>query len=195
MLGRPWESGKINTICVFAGSSIGLRKAYASAARTLGKAIAGRGSRLVFGGASVGLMGEVADAALANGGGVIGVLPEYLQRVELVHMHLTELIIVDSMHTRKATMAEYADAFVALPGGLGSLEELFEVWTWTQLGLHQKPLGLLNVQGYYDDLLRFLDRSVTEGFVKSVHREILQADESPDRLLRLLESAALPAEG
>ena len=110
-------------------------------------------------------------------------------------MHLTELIIVDSMHTRKATMVEYADAFVALPGGLGSLEELFEVWTWTQLGLHQKPLGLLNVQGYYDDLLRFLDRSVTEGFVKSVHREILQADESPDRLLRLLESAALPAEG
>ncbi len=140
-------------------------------------------------------MGEVADAALANGGEVIGVLPEYLQRVELVHMHLTELIIVDSMHTRKATMVEYADAFVALPGGLGSLEELFEVWTWTQLGLHQKPLGLLNVQGYYDDLLRFLDRSVTEGFVKSVHREILQADESPDRLLRLLESAALPAEG
>ncbi len=185
----------INTVCVFAGSSLGARKEFAAAARMLGEAIATRGARLVFGGASVGLMGEVADAALASGGDVIGVLPEYLQRVELVHTNLTELIIVDSMHTRKSTMADYADAFIALPGGLGSLEELFEVWTWTQLGLHRKPLGLLNVQGYYDDLLGFLDHTVSEGFVKSVHRDILQADESPETLLTLLESTALPDEG
>ncbi|NKC00612.1 MAG: TIGR00730 family Rossman fold protein [Pseudomonadales bacterium] len=185
----------MNTVCVFAGSSLGARKEFAAAARMLGEAIATRGARLVFGGASVGLMGEVADAALASGGDVIGVLPEYLQRVELVHTNLTELIIVDSMHTRKSTMADYADAFIALPGGLGSLEELFEVWTWTQLGLHRKPLGLLNVQGYYDDLLGFLDHTVSEGFVKSVHRDILQADESPETLLTLLESTALPDEG
>lgn len=185
----------INTVCVFAGSSLGALKEYASAARLLGEAIATRGARLVFGGASVGLMGEVADAALAHGGEVIGVLPEYLQRVELVHTNLTELIIVDSMHTRKSTMADYADVFIALPGGLGSLEELFEVWTWTQLGLHRKPLGLLNVRGYYDAMLGFLDHTVSEGFVKSVHRDILQADRSPETLLTLLESAALPDEG
>ena len=185
----------MTSVCVFAGSSMGVRPEYAEAAKSLGRTIAEQGLGLVFGGASVGLMGVVADAALAAGGEVVGVLPKHLERVELVHEDLTELIIVDSMHARKATMADRADMFVALPGGLGSLEELFEVWTWSQLGLHAKPLGALNVEGYYDQLLSFLDQTVKERFVKEVHRNFLVASSDPAELILELQKFAVPQEG
>ena len=185
----------MTSVCVFAGSSMGANPAYEAAARALGRVIAEQGLRLVYGGASVGLMGVVADGALDAGGEVTGVLPKYLERVELVHNNLTELVIVESMHDRKALMAERSDMFVALPGGLGSLEELFEVWTWSQLGLHSKPLGVLNVKGYYDALLTFLDQTVTERFVKEAHRNTLLADDDPAQLIVNLQNLQVPHEG
>jgi uncharacterized protein (TIGR00730 family) len=178
-------SGRRNPmrLCVFCGSSAGAQAAYAEAAHALGAAIAGRGFGLVYGGASVGLMGMVADGALSAGGEVIGVLPKSMQERELAHAGLTELHIVDSMHTRKAMMADRSDGFIALPGGVGTLEEMFEIWTWGQLGYHRKPLGMLNVAGYYDPLLGFLDRTVTEGFVRDLHRGMLIAERDPEPLL------------
>lgn len=170
-------------LCVFCGSSAGARPAYAEAAHALGAAIARRGFGLVYGGASVGLMGMVADGALEAGGEVIGVLPKSMQDRELAHAGLTELHIVDSMHTRKAMMADRSDGFIALPGGVGTLEEMFEIWTWGQLGYHRKPLAMLNVGGYYDPLLQFLDTTVTEGFVRDLHRGMLIAEDSPEPLL------------
>ncbi len=181
-------------ICVFSGSSLGARPEYGTAARGLGDALARRGIGLVYGGASVGLMGETADAALAGGGEAIGVLPKALADLEIAHGGLTELRIVSSMHERKAQMADLSDAFIALPGGIGTLEETFEVWTWSQLGLHSKPVGLLNVAGFYDGLEGFLDRLVDERFVKPQHRAILCSDSDPDALIDRLAAAEIPTD-
>jgi uncharacterized protein (TIGR00730 family) len=174
-------------ICVFCGSSSGTDPRYAEAARALGRAIAGRGLELVYGGGSVGLMGTVADAALAAGARVTGVIPQVLQIRELAHRGLSDLRVVGSMHERKALMAELSDAFVALPGGMGTLEELSEVLTWAQLGLHARPVGLLDVGGYYRPLVEFFDRAVSAGFLRPHHRAILQeADEASPLLDRLV---------
>ncbi len=182
-------------ICVFAGSSAGRAAMYMEAARQLGEVIASQGYGLVYGGAEVGLMGAAADGALSEGGRVIGVLPEWLADWEVAHNQLTELRIVDSMHERKAQMADLADAFVVLPGGIGSLEECFEIWTWSQLGIHQKSIGLLNVNGYYDQLLGFLDHVVAEGFLKSEHRGMLLMDENPAALVDALLAQEIPNPG
>ena len=157
-------------ICVFCGSSNGISEAYATAASELGHELARRGIGLVYGGASIGLMGKVADAALAAGGEVIGVIPDALVTEEVIHTGLTDLRIVDSMHARKAEMEQLSDGFVALPGGIGTLEEFVEVLTWLQLRFHSKPCGLLSVNGYYDHLVRFLDHTVEQGFLKPKHR-------------------------
>lgn len=179
--------------CIFCGSSFGRGDHYKEAAGRLGGLIAARGHGLVYGGASVGLMGAVADGALQAGGNVIGVLPEALASLEIAHPDLTDLKIVSSMHERKAMMAELSDAFIALPGGIGTLEEAFEIWTWTQLGLHRKPLGLLNVEGFYDKLSAFLDQLVEEQFVRPAHRQILLMESDPDRLIDGLIAHELPA--
>lgn len=181
-------------ICVFCGSSLGKRESYAHAAAALGQAIAKRGLGLVYGGASVGLMGTVADSALNAGGEVIGVLPEALAELEIAHADLSELHIVSSMHERKKMMADLSDAFIALPGGIGTMEEAFEIWTWSQLGLHLKPIGLLNVDGFYDSLTTFLDHLVEEAFVKPMHRDILAADNDPHSLIDKLLSEEIPTD-
>ena len=170
-------------ICVFAGSSPGANDAYRKAAVELGEALAERDVELVYGGGCVGLMGVLADAALARGGRVIGVIPHTLMLREVGHRALTELHVVDSMHERKAMMAELSDGFIALPGGFGTLEETFEILTWAQLGLHGHPCGLLNVEGYFDSLLAFLDHSVQQAFVRDAHRAMLLVDDSPRSLL------------
>ena len=154
----------------------------------LDKVQAERKLTLVYGGGAVGLMGIVADAALAAGGEVIGIIPQSLKDKEIGHRGLTRLEVVDGMHARKARMAELSDAFIALPGGLGTLEELFEVWTWGQLGYHRKPLGLLEVNGFYEKLSGFLDHIVGEGFVRAPHRDMLQMSESPAGLLDALDA-------
>lgn len=177
---------------MFLGSSRGLRRDYADAAHALGTAMAARGIRLVYGGASIGLMGVLADAVLAAGGEVVGVIPQALVDHEVAHHGLTELVITGSMHERKAEMARRADAFAALPGGVGTLEELFEVWTWSQLGIFEKPCGLLNVAGYYDQLAGFLDHMATEKFVRPQHRGMLAVAETPDALIDALEAWQLP---
>jgi len=179
-------------LCVFSGSSSGRRPAYAAAARALGGALASRGIGVVYGGASVGLMGVLADAAQAGGGEVIGVMPQSLMDKEIGHPGLSDLRVVGSMHERKALMAELSDGFIALPGGAGTLEELFEVWTWAQLGHHRKPCALYNVDGYYDGLAEFLDRTVDEQFVKPVHREMLIVERDLDALLAAIASYEAP---
>lgn len=176
----------LRSVCVFCGASPGASPVYQEAAVALGRHLAERGLTLVYGGGAVGLMGTVADAALAAGGEVIGIIPQSLQEAEIGHKGLTRLEVVDGMHARKARMAELADAFIALPGGLGTLEELFEVWTWGQLGYHAKPLGLLEVNGFYDPLLTFLDHLVDERFVRAEHRGMLQRGASPAALLDAL---------
>jgi uncharacterized protein (TIGR00730 family) len=176
----------MESICVFAGSSSGTRPAFAGAAEALGGAIAARGCRLVYGGGRVGLMGVLADAALAAGGEVIGVIPEALMRKEVGHEGLTDLRVVQTMHQRKALMSELSDGVIALPGGLGTLEELFEILTWAQLGIHAKPCGMLNAEGYYDDLLRFLGQTVDRGFVRREHRDMILAAAEPEALLDLM---------
>lgn len=180
-------------ICVFCGASPGRDPRYVEAARALGRELVERGLELVYGGGSVGLMGTVADAALAAGAPVTGVIPQVLQIRELAHKGLTTLHVVGSMHERKALMAELSDGFIALPGGMGTLEELSEVLTWSQLGLHRRPVGLLDVGGYYRPLIEFFDQAVTAGFLRPVHRAILQVDEAPGPLLDRL-SAWRPAE-
>lgn len=179
-------------VCVFCGSSAGTRPDYAEAARATGRLIAERGLGLVYGGGEVGLMGIVANAALAAGGEVIGVIPEALMRMEVGHPNLTALHVVGTMHERKAMMAELSDGFIALPGGIGTLEELFEVWTWGQLGLHPKPLGLLDVAGYYDPLHTFLDHTVAEGFLKDRHRAMVAVESAPAALLDRLAAYRPP---
>lgn len=173
----------MNAVCVYCGSSPGEDPAYAAAATAVGRLLAASGRALVYGGGHVGLMGTVADAALAAGGRVIGVIPRSLEEKELAHRGLSELRVVGSMHERKAMMADLADAFLALPGGLGTLEELFETWTWGQLGLHAKPCGLLNVAGFYDPLLALVDHMVAERFVGADHRRLLLVDTDPEKLL------------
>ena len=179
----------MRTVAVYCGSRLGARPAYRAAAGEFARAAARRGLTLVYGGGNVGMMGVLADAALAAGGEVVGVIPRFLERREVGHPGLTRLELVDSMHERKARMASLADAFVALPGGLGTLEELFEVWTWNLLGIHAKPCGLLDVEGYFSPLVEFLDRSVEEAFVSTAHRAILSVDDDPDRLLERLAGA------
>jgi uncharacterized protein (TIGR00730 family) len=182
----------VQSICVFCGSSLGNREGYRTAATELGSILASRGIRLVYGGANVGLMKTLADACLAAGGKVIGVIPQALVDKEIAHRELTELHIVRSMHERKALMADVSEAFIALPGGFGTLEEFLEVATWTQMGLQRKPSGLVNVDGYYDGLLRQADRAVQDGFLKPGHRAMLLADPSPAVLLDLVSTYKLP---
>ncbi|MEY4513371.1 MAG: hypothetical protein RLZZ450_5493 [Pseudomonadota bacterium] len=170
-------------ICVFCGSSAGRLPAYRAAAIAFGELLAREGIGLVYGGAHAGLMGLLADSVLAHGGEVVGVIPESLVAREIAHKGLTQLHVVSSMHERKAQMAALSDAFVALPGGIGTLEELFEVWTWGQLGLHDKPCALLNVAGFYDKLSAFLDFVTGEGFVRQAVRDVLLVDDDAARLL------------
>ena len=182
----------MRSLCVFCGSSPGADPGYGRAAVATGKEIARRGLTLVYGGAKVGLMGLVADAALDAGGEVIGVLPEALSRKEIAHTGLTRLEVVGSMHERKARMAELSDGFIALPGGAGTLEEVFEIWTWGQLGFHGKPVGFLNIAGYYDGLAQFLDHTVTQAFVKPVHRQMLTFADHPETLIDALAAYEAP---
>ena len=184
----------MNRICVFCGSSPGTQPAYREAAAALGALLAARGLELVYGGGNIGLMGVVADACMAGGGRVIGVIPEALVGREVAgraveHNGLTRLEIVDSMHTRKARMADLADGFIALPGGFGTFEELFEILTWAQLGFHRKPIGLLDVAGYYDPLLVLCDRAVAEGFLRQDNRALLQSASDPAALLDALAAS------
>ena len=178
----------VRSLCVFCGSSPGANPVYRAAAEQLGALLAEQGVRLVYGGGHVGLMGTVADAALAAGGSVIGVIPQHMVDREVAHRGLTELRVVRSMHERKAVMAELSDGFVALPGGLGTLEELFEVWTWGQLGLHHKPYALLDVAGFFQPLLAFLDHQVAERFVRPEHRAMLVVETAPERLLQRMRA-------
>ncbi|MEX0703075.1 MAG: TIGR00730 family Rossman fold protein [Planctomycetales bacterium] len=179
-------------LCVFCGSKAGTEPRYAESAAELGRLLAARGIGLVFGGGSVGLMGAIADAVLDAGGEAIGVIPRKLATKELLHPRVLDMRVVDSMHARKALMAELADAFVALPGGLGTFEELFEVVTWTQLGFHRKNVGLLNVAGYFDPLVRLIDHAIQEGFIKPAHRGLLVVEERPEALLDRLATHELP---
>ena len=179
----------MNRVCVFCGSSAGTRPEYREAAECLARELSARRIGLVFGGGCVGLMGIVADAMLAAGSHVIGVIPHHLVGREIAHKGLPDLRVVNSMHERKATMAELSDAFIALPGGFGTFEEFCDVVTWTQLGLHTKRCGILNVRGYYDPLLALFDRAVTEGFVKPSNRELVVASDDP---AALLDSLAAP---
>jgi uncharacterized protein (TIGR00730 family) len=173
-------------ICVFCGSSPGNHPLYAEHAAAFGRFLAARGIGLVYGGAQLGLMGVLANAALDAGGHVTGVIPQAMVDREIVHRGVSELRVVSSMHERKAQMAELSDAFVALPGGIGTFEELFEVWTWSQLGLHTKPCGVLNVRGFYDGLSSFLDHVSSEGFLRPVHRAALLIEREPEALLAAL---------
>lgn len=184
----------MQSICVFSGSSSGRVSEYREVAARLGTLFADRNIRLVYGGAAVGLMGAVADATMAAGGDVVGVIPRALVEREIAHTGLSDLRVVGSMHERKALMAELSDAFIALPGGVGSLEEIFEVWTWTQLGTHAKPCAVLNVNGFYDRLLDFLDHVVDEAFLKPVHRGMLVASSDPEKLLDVIAEYRVPTE-
>jgi len=177
---------EVKSICVYCGSSRGARPDYIEASKQLAQAMARQHISLVYGGAHVGIMGAIANELLELGGKVYGVIPEALVDMEVAHQGLTELYVVADMHERKSKMAELADGFISLPGGLGTLEEMFEMLTWAQLGLHDKPCGLLNVSGYYNDLLRFLDHSNEEGFMRREHRQLLIDDASPDQLLARL---------
>lgn len=182
-------------ICVFCGSRPGVRPAYRAAAEAVGGLLAERGIELVYGGGNVGLMGIVADACLAAGGRVVGVIPRALLEWEVGHEGLTRLEVVDSMHTRKARMAELADGFIALPGGLGTFEELFEILTWAQLGFHSKPVGLLNVDAYYQPLVQMMERGVSEGFMKAENRGLLLVEDNAQALLRTMGAYHPPAVG
>ena len=173
----------MKSVCVFCGSNPGNDPVYAAGARAMGAEIARRGLVLVYGGGAVGLMGVVANAALEAGGEVHGVIPKALRDKEVGHFGLTRLEVVDTMHTRKARMAELSDGFIAMPGGIGTFEELFEIWTWGQLGIHGKPLGLLDVAGFYDALATFLDQTVEAGFLKANHRAMAMTDTEPATLL------------
>jgi uncharacterized protein (TIGR00730 family) len=184
----------VQAVCVFCGSNFGARPDYEQAAAELGRALATRQLGLVYGGSSAGLMGVVANAALAAGGTVHGVIPRALVDKELAHPGLTRLDVLASMHERKARMADLSGGFVALPGGAGTLEEIFEVWTWAQLGFHGKPVGFLNVQGYYDKLTAFLDHSVTEAFIRPTLRQMLIFETSVDRLLDRFASYVPPSQ-
>ena len=183
---------EIRRLAIFCGSNPGARPEYVAAARSLGKLLCERGIGVVYGGSSVGLMAALADTMLANRGDIIGVIPRMLVEREVANDALSDLRIVESMHERKAMMAELADGFMALPGGIGTLEEFFEIWTWGQLGMHDKPCGLLNVAGYFDPLLQFLDRAVDEKFVREVHRGMVVVESDPSDLLARFEAYEPP---
>lgn len=183
----------IEAVCVFCGSQPGARPAYLNAARELGAQLARRGWTAVYGGGHVGMMGALADGALAAGGAVVGVIPEHLMRPEVAHQGLSELLVVDSMHTRKRVMASRSDAFVVLPGGYGTFEEMFEMVTWRQLQLHAKPVGLVNVDGYFDHLLAFLRHAAQQEFIRPQHRGLLSVDATVDALLERLQRQAAAA--
>ena len=183
---------EIRRLAIFCGSNPGVRPDYVEAARSLGRLLAHRGIGVVYGGSNVGLMAALADAMADELGDVIGVIPRMLVEREVANTTLSDLRIVDSMHQRKAMMAELADGFIALPGGIGTLEEFFETWTWAQLGMHAKPCGLLNVAGYFDPLLEFLDHAVTERFVRDVHRAMVVVESDPAALLARFESYEPP---
>lgn len=185
---------RIGRLCVFCGSSTGSHPAYFEAANQLGRELANAGVTLVFGGGRVGLMGILADSVLAAGGQAIGVIPRALVEKEIAHASLTKLHVVESMHERKALMADLADAFVLLPGGFGSWEEFCEIVTWLQLGIHRKPCAILNVAGYYDGFLSLADHALAEGFLRPAHREMLIVENSPEALLTRLANAAIPSE-
>ena len=187
-------SGGPRSICVFCASSRGRDERYLEAARAFGRLLAKRGQRLVYGGGRVGLMGALADGALAGGGEVIGVIPEMMVGRELAHEGIGDLRVVGSMHERKATMADLADAFVALPGGIGTLEELFEIWTWGQLGLHRKPCGVLDVEGFFAPLVEFLDRQVEAGFIHPTYRAMLTVASAAEELLDAFSAYKPPAD-
>lgn len=180
-------------ICVFCGTNAGARPEYGAAARELGKLLAQEEIELVYGGASVGIMGELADAVHEHGGHVTGIIPQQLMKKEEAHTGIPDLIVVASMHQRKSQMADMSDGFIALPGGIGTLEGFFEILTWGQLGIHSKPTGILNVAGYFDALIRFLDHSVAEGFLTAEHREMILVESDPARLLERMGEYA-PAE-
>lgn len=184
----------LKRITVFCGSSPGVESIYASEAFHLGEKLAERGIELVYGGANVGLMGAVADGVLQNGGQVIGVLPHHLKEKEIAHDRLTQLILVETMHERKKIMDEMSDGVIALPGGFGTLEELFEMLTWAQLGLHKKPIGLLNVNGFYNALIELLQQMVQQGFLKSVNLDMLLVSDDSEVLLEKLHSYKPSAE-
>ncbi len=175
-------------ICVFCGSNRGARSEYIEAAQTLGKALVKRNLSLVYGGGNVGLMGIIADAVLAEGGEAIGVIPQSLVDREVAHQSLTKMHIVNSMHERKALMADLSDAFIAMPGGMGTFDEFCEILTWAQLGIHQKPCGILNVENYFTPLLKMFDHSMNEGFLRDVHRELVIEAAEPETLLDLFEN-------
>ncbi len=188
----PAVAHRVKSVAVFCGSNSGVKPEYLHATEALARAIVSRGLAVVYGGAAVGLMGRLADTALAAGGRVVGVIPESLRQKEIAHLGLTELHVVDSMHTRKRMMADFADAFVALPGGIGTLEELCEVWTWAQLGHHDKPCGLLDVADYYASLTAFFDHGAREGFMREKHRAMLLVERDPERLLDGFEAYEAP---
>jgi uncharacterized protein (TIGR00730 family) len=183
---------KLRRVCVFCGSSDTVDDRYRAAARSLARTLADQGLGVVFGGGRVGLMGELANAALDAGAEVYGVIPAKLQSLELGHDGCTELFVVDSMHTRKMMMAQLSDAFIALPGGFGTMEEIFEATTWTQLNFHHKPVGLLNVDGYYDFLVAWIAHAEREGFIKPIHGQLLTAHEDPVTLLESLRTMEIP---
>ncbi|WP_204498728.1 TIGR00730 family Rossman fold protein [Aquibacillus albus] len=178
----------MKSICVFAGSSFGKHPEYDLYAKKLGKELGNNGYTLVYGGSNTGLMGSLANSVLESGGEVIGVMPKGLFKGEIVHNKLTKLIEVESMHERKAKMSELADGYIALPGGLGTFEELFEVLCWAQIGIHDKPIGVLNVNGYYDPLLRLVEYSIEEQFSKASNRDLIQSSAEPQALLQMLKS-------
>lgn len=182
----------MKSIAVFCGSRDGASPVYKESAHALGKALAEQGITLIYGGATVGLMGEVADAALGAGGNVIGVIPHFLKSREIEHKQLTELIVVDSMHERKLKMSELAEGFIALPGGPGTMEEYFEIFTWAQLGLHQKPCGILNVQHYYDPLITLFDQMAREQFMLEKHRSMVLTDTTPEGMIQQFLSYSPP---
>ncbi len=182
----------LRSVCVFCGSKPGNHPAFAQAARDVGQLLAQHDITVVYGGGQVGLMGILADAALQAGGRVVGVIPQLLATVELLHPRATQMHVVDTMHARKAQMAALADAFIALPGGYGTLEELLETITWAQLGIHRKPIGLLNVQGYYDSLVQFFQQSVSRGFVRAEHMHLFVVERQADRLLQRLMHHCMP---
>lgn len=178
----------MKNVLVYCGSSFGRNEIYKSTAKNLGEVLAKQSLRLIYGGGSGGLMGVVADAVLENGGEVTGIIPSFMEEWEVQHKGLTECIVVDSMHVRKQLMAEKADAVIALPGGWGTLDELFEILTWRQIGLHKMPIGLLNTNGFYDDLIVMLDKMVTEGFVREANAKFLIIDDNIDSLIEKLRN-------
>jgi hypothetical protein len=189
-MAKDQRKSRFTRICVFCGTNAGERPEYGAAARELGKLLADQGIELVYGGASVGIMGELADAVHEHGGHVTGIIPQQLMKKEAAHTGIPDLIVVASMHQRKSQMADLSDAFITLPGGIGTLEGYLEILTWGQLGIHAKPSGILNVAGYFDRLIDFLDHAVREGFLTREHREGILVDSDPRKLLASLEKYA-----